>query len=214
MKLHFAIAASTFLLSSMAFSAVNLSLPEEIQLVAVNDQEVRTGLLRNSGSYKLDAGQNVLSVRYSEYFQHHDNSHDILRSGIVTIKTPNLQDGQQYKLALINPPKDFETAQEYKNQPVIGLYDAKNQLLVQQAGALGAAKPWFGGLSLTGEKTTDLTTGAKQQPAAQYVSAQPTTVTPSLQENPTPTLNLIQVWQNSSSAERQKFMSWLATQAQ
>lgn len=203
MGLRIAATAAVFLFSTSVFSAVTVTVPEEIKIVAVNDQEVNSGLLRSNQTYSLDAGVNAISVRYNEFFQHSDNSHDILKSGVVTVKTPSLKDGETYRLALIQAPKDFDAAQKYKDQPIIGLYDAKNQLLVQQTGAKDAAKPWFGNRVLT--KKVDMTTQAAtavNQPAAIY--------TQSAEQNDQ---QLIQLWQKASKAERQKFMTWLAEQA-
>jgi uncharacterized protein YccT (UPF0319 family) len=203
MDLRIAATAAVFLFSTPVFSAVTVTVPEEIKIVAVNDQEVNSGLLRSNQTYSLDAGVNAISVRYNEFFQHSDNSHDILKSGVVTVKTPSLKDGETYRLALIQAPKDFDAAQKYKDQPIIGLYDAKNQLLVQQAGAKDAAKPWFGNRVLT--KKVDMTTQAAtpvNQPSAVY--------TQSADQNDQ---QLIQLWQKASKAERQKFMTWLAEQA-
>lgn len=203
MGLRIAATAAVFLFSTSVFSAVTVTVPEEIKIVAVNDQEVNSGLLRSNQTYSLDAGINAISVRYNEFFQHSDNSHDILKSGVVTVKTPSLKDGETYRLALIQAPKDFDAAQKYKNQPIIGLYDAKNQLLVQQTGAKDAAKPWFGNRVLT--RKLDMTTQVAtpvHQPAAVY--------TQSADQNDQ---QLIQLWQKASKAERQKFMTWLAEQA-
>lgn len=203
MGLRIAATAAVFLFSTPVFSAVTVTVPEEIKIVAVNDQEVNSGLLRSNQTYSLDAGVNAISVRYNEFFQHSDNSHDILKSGVVTVKTPSLKDGETYRLALIQAPKDFDAAQKYKDQPIIGLYDAKNQLLVQQTGAKDSAKPWFGNRVLT--KKVDMTTQAAtavNQPAAIY--------TQSAEQNDQ---QLIQLWQKASKAERQKFMTWLAEQA-
>lgn len=203
MDLRIAATAAVFLFSTSVFSAVTVTVPEEIKIVAVNDQEVKSGLLRSNQTYSLDAGINAISVRYNEFFQHSDNSHDILKSGVVTVKTPSLKDGETYRLALIQAPKDFDAAQKYKNQPIIGLYDAKNQLLVQQTGAKDAAKPWFGNRVLT--KRLDMTTQVAtpvHQPVAVY--------TQSADQNDQ---QLIQLWQKASKAERQKFMTWLAEQA-
>ncbi len=203
MDLRIAATAVVFLFSTSVFSAVTVTVPEEIKIVAVNDQEVNSGLLRSNQTYSLDAGINAISVRYNEFFQHSDNSHDILKSGVVTVKTPSLKDGETYRLALIQAPKDFDAAQKYKNQPIIGLYDAKNQLLVQQTGAKDAAKPWFGNRVLT--KKLDMTTQVAtpvHQPAAVY--------TQSADQNDQ---QLIQLWQKASKAERQKFMTWLAERA-
>ena len=202
MGLRIAATAAVFLFSTPVFSAVTVTVPEEIKIVAVNDQEVNSGLLRSNQTYSLDAGVNAISVRYNEFFQHSDNSHDILKSGVVTVKTPSLKDGETYRLALIQAPKDFDAAQKYKDQPIIGLYDAKNQLLVQQTGAKDAAKPWFGNRVLT--KKVDMTTQAAtpvNQPSAVY--------TQSADQNDQ---QLIQLWQKASKAERQKFMTWLAEQ--
>lgn len=219
MNLRITAAAVALLCSTSVFSAVTVTLPEEIKIIAVNDQEVSSGLLRSNQAYKLDAGINTISVRYNEYFQHSDNSHDILKSGVITVKTPALKDGETYKLALINAPKDFEEAKQYKDQPIIGLFDVKNQLLVQQAGAKDAPKPWFG-QSILG-KSVDLTRtkGATpaNQPAAIYTQAAVTSSTAvKMQENIVPSQTdqqLIQLWKQASKAERQKFMTWLAGQS-
>lgn len=220
MDLRITAAVVALLGSTSVFSAVTLTVPEEIKIIAVNDQEVRSGLLRSDQTYKLDAGTNAISVRYTEFFQHNDNSHDILKSGVVTVKTPELKDGEAYKLALINAPKNFDEAKKYKDQPIIGLYDAKNQLLVQQAGAKDAAKPLLG-QSVLG-KSVDLTTNKvvtpTNQSAAVYTqtASTPNIATANVQENASVgqlDQQLIQLWKQASKAERQKFMNWLGEQA-
>lgn len=219
MNLRIAIAAATFMGATSAFSAVTLSTPEEINIVAVNDQEVNSGLLRKNQTYKLDPGSNSISVRYTEFFEHNDGNHDILKSGVVTVKTSDLKDGESYRLALIDAPKNFEAAKKYKDQPVIGLYDAKNQLLVQQVGANSEAKPLLGGSVLS--KAVDLTTKIRtpaNQPAPVYTQAAvvPTVANVNTAQNVVATSTdqaLIQIWQKASKAERQKFRSWLAEQA-
>ena len=219
MGLRITAAVVALLGSTSAFSAVILTVPEEIKMIAVNDQEVRSGLLRSDQTYKLDAGTNAISVRYNEFFQHNDNSHDILKSGVVTVKTPELKDGEAYKLALINAPKNFDEAKKYKDQPIIGLYDAKNQLLVQQVGAKDAAKPLLG-QSILG-KSVDLTTNKvvtpTNQPAAVYTqtASTPNVATANVRENASVgqlDQQLIQLWKQASKAERQKFMNWLGEQ--
>ncbi len=93
---------------------MTVTVPEEIKSVAVNDQELKSGLLRSNQAYALDASVNAISVRYNEFSQHTDNSHDILMSGVVALKTPSLKDGETYRLFLIQVPEDFEAAQKYK----------------------------------------------------------------------------------------------------
>lgn len=198
-----------FAISSIAFSAVTLSVPEEIKIVAINDQEIGTNFLRSNNKIKLNAGTNVISVRYSGYYQHPDNSHDILKSGVVTVKTPALTDGNNYSLALINPPQDFDQAEKYKDEPIIGLYDQNKQLLVQQAGAK-ASKSWLSSV-FSDSDTLDATQIPPQahQPAPIYTSQ---TTQATLNPNVS-TQTLIQSWQHATKQERQAFMTWLAEQS-
>src|SRR5690606_35333110 len=144
-----------------------------------------------------------------------DNSHDILKSGVLTVKTPELKDGETYRLALINAPQNFDEAKKYQDQPIIGLYDAKNQLLVQQAGAKDAARTWFANNVLT--KTVEMSSKSAtslNQPAPVYAQAASvaTVATPQTQFIGQNDQQLIQLWQKASKAERQKFMTWLAEQ--
>ena len=224
MTLRLTVAAAALMLSSAGFAAVTLTVPEEIKIVAVNDQEVTGGLFRSTEKYKLDAGENVLTVRYSEFFQHADNSHDILKSGVAAIRTPSLIDGQEYRLGLVNAPKDFDAAQKYKDQPIFGLYDKSNQLLVQQAGAKKEQKSIFSnGVLGNAVDFTKKEAVPESQPApvyAQSVAVKPTNVVSPVAASKNVTINengadqqLIQLWQKASKAERQKFMSWLAEQA-
>ena len=96
MNLRIMIAVATLMGSTSVFSAVTLTAPEEIKIVGVNEREVNSGLIRKKQTYKLDPGLNSISVRYIEFFQHNDNSHDILKSDVVTVKTPELKDGESY----------------------------------------------------------------------------------------------------------------------
>ena len=218
MAFRFTVAVLAFMVSGVAFSAVTVTAPEEIKVIAVNGQEVSNGFLRKNNQYKIDAGENTIHVRYTEFFQHADNSHDILKSGVVAVKTPALIDGAIYHLALIQAPQDFDEAQKYKDQPIIGLYDQKNTLLVQQAGAKTNQKNWLGE-NLFSDSATDLTKNKVvvpvNQPAPIYTSAINTNKSVSFSTNSNTAFSdqqLIQLWQKSSKQDRQKFMSWLAEQ--
>lgn len=207
MTLRFTVAAATLLMSSVGFAAVTLTVPEEIKIVAVNDQELSGGLFRSAEKYTLNAGENVISVRYTEFFQHPDNSHDILKSGVASIRTPVLADGQEYRLALIDAPKDFDKAQKYKDQPIFGLYNKANQLLVEQQGAKQEQKAIFSN-AIFGNNLdlTKKTAAPANQPAPVYTQNTSAVVNASDQQ-------LIQLWQKATKVERQEFMSWLAEQS-
>ena len=208
MNLRLAVAVAALLGSGYLSAAVTLAVPEEIKIVAVNDQEVNAGLLRKSQNYKLDAGVTKLSVRYTEYFEHLDNSHDILKSGIVTLTTPQLEDGKSYRLGLIDAPKNYEEAQTFKLKPSIGVFNAQNQLIAQQTGVAEVEKPLFGMGLLN--KTVDLTTTQVAAPVTTRNTV--VTATESKIDN-SKDLQLIELWKHANSAERQKFMSWLAEQS-
>ena len=208
MNLRLVVAVAALLGSSYLSAAVTLTVPEEIKIVAVNDQAVNAGLLRKSQDYKLDPGVTKVSVRYNQYFEHLDNTHDIVKSDVVTLTTPELIDGQTYRLGLVNAPKTFEEAQQFKTKPSIAVFNAQNQLLAQQSAVLEAEKSLFGTGLLN--KTVDLTTVQAVKPA-QVVP----TKTVSVQEvkGTTKDVQLIELWKQANSTERQKFMSWLAEQS-
>ncbi|MFH7766469.1 DUF2057 family protein [Acinetobacter sp. BSP-28] len=221
MSLKLTLAAAALMLSGTAFSAVTISAPEEIKILAVNDQEVNTGLFRaKNNQYKVDAGTSNISVRYTQYFEHLNGEHDIVKSALVTIQTPVLQDGGEYRLDLVNAPANFEAAKKYAEQPIVALFDKNNQMLVQQAGANTEQKPWLAQSIFS--KTTDLTQKKiklENQPAPVYTQAavQAKVAAVSSGESVTSAVTgdqqLIQLWQKANKAERQKFMSWLAEQA-
>lgn len=207
--------AITLILASVTtFSAVTITAPEEIKILAVNDQEVNTGLFRaKNNQYKVDAGKNSLSVRYNQYFEHLNGEHDIVKSGVITLTTPLLKDDESYALNLVNAPTNYETAKKYAEQPVIALFDQNKKILVQQTGANTEQKPWLS-QSLFG-KVTDLTQKKSiplNQPAPVYSQ---TSVTESVEDRSISTTDqqLIQLWKKSSKIERQKFMNWLGEQS-
>lgn len=225
MSLRVGIAAFGLLFSGSVFSAVTITAPEEIVILAVNGQEVNSGILPSSkNNYQVDAGDLTVNVRYREYFEHLTGEHDIVKSGVVTIQGQNLKDNQSYRLALVNAPKDFEAAKKYAEQPTVALYDQNKQLVVQQTGANNEAKPWFSGNNLL-SRTLDLTQKNKNNTANQpapvtgktqvAVASAPVAVTTAASVGAVKTTDqqLVELWQKASKAERQKFMAWLAGQS-
>ena len=223
MSLRVGVAAFGLLLSSSVFSAVTITAPEEIVILAVNGQEVNNGLIPSKkNNYQVDPGNLTVNVRYREYFEHLNGEHDIVKSGVVTIQTADLKDNQSYNLALVNAPKDFSQAKKFAEQPTVALYDQSKKLVVQQTGANNEAQPWFSGNSLLA-RTLDLTQKNKNnvvnQPAPVYaasttnVAPVAVTATTVVSGNiKTTDQQLVDLWQKASKAERQKFMAWLAGQ--
>ena len=223
MSLRVGVAAFGLLLSSSVFSAVTITAPEEIVILAVNGQEVNNGLIPSKkNNYQVDPGNLTVNVRYREYFEHLNGEHDIVKSGVVTIQTTDLKDNQTYNLGLVNAPKDFSQAKKFAEQPTVALYDQSKKLVVQQTGANNEAQPWFSGNSLLA-RTLDLTQKNKNnvvnQPAPVYaasttnVAPVAVTATTAVSGNiKTTDQQLVELWQKASKAERQKFMAWLAGQ--
>ena len=223
MSLRVGVAAFGLLLSSSVFSAVTITAPEEIVILAVNGQEVNNGLIPSKkNNYQVDPGNLTVNVRYREYFEHLNGEHDIVKSGVVTIQAADLKDNQTYNLALVNAPKDFSQAKKFAEQPTVALYDQSKKLVVQQTGANNEAQPWFSGNSLLA-RTLDLTQKNKNnvvnQPAPVYaasttnVAPVAVTATTAVSSNiKTTDQQLVDLWQKASKAERQKFMAWLAGQ--
>ncbi|MBY3624982.1 DUF2057 family protein [Acinetobacter junii] len=223
MSLRVGVAALGLFLSGSVFSAVTITAPEEIVILAVNGQEVNNGLLASKkNNYQVDPGNLTVNVRYREYFEHLNGEHDIVKSGVVTLQATELKDNQSYVLGLVNAPKSFEAAKKYAEQPTVALYDQNKKLVVQQTGANNEAQPWFTGSNLI-SRTLDLTSknknNAVNQPAPVYGAA----ATNQVIEAPIPTVastnsikstdqQLVDLWQKASKAERQKFMAWLAGQ--
>ncbi|MEK0214310.1 DUF2057 domain-containing protein [Acinetobacter junii] len=217
------VCALGFFLSGSVFSAVTITAPEEIVILAVNGQEINNGLLASKkNNYQVDPGNLTVNVRYREYFEHLNGEHDIVKSGVVTLQATELKDNQSYVLGLVNAPKSFEAAKKYAEQPTVALYDQNKKLVVQQTGANNEAQPWFTGSNLI-SRTLDLTSknknNAVNQPAPVYGAA----ATNQVIEAPIPTVastnsikstdqQLVDLWQKASKAERQKFMAWLAGQ--
>ncbi|MDA3501000.1 DUF2057 domain-containing protein [Acinetobacter sp. AOR34_HL] len=223
MSLRVGVAALGLFLSGSVFSAVTITAPEEIVILAVNGQEINNGLLASKkNNYQVDPGNLTINVRYREYFEHLNGEHDIVKSGVVTLQATELKDNQSYVLGLVNAPKSFEAAKKYAEQPTVALYDQNKKLVVQQTGANNEAQPWFTGSNLI-SRTLDLTSknknNAVNQPAPVYGAA----ATNQVIEAPIPTVastnsikstdqQLVDLWQKASKAERQKFMAWLAGQ--
>jgi len=212
------IAALIFSLGNVAYAAVTIAAPEVIDVLAVNDQEVKNNFLRSQEStYKIDAGKANLSIRYRQFFQHLNGEHDILKSGVVTVQTPDLKDGETYTLALVNPPQSFEAAKIYAAQPTVALYNSKNELVVQQTGANTEAKPWLGSglLGRSFDLTQKQIKPSVHQPEPTYTASIVDTVKTAMTSRNTQTdQQLIELWKKASKAERQSFMNWIAEQAQ
>ncbi len=225
---HSIIAVALAACSVPALAQVVVQAPEEIVVVAIDDQEIRGGLFRGEKNiYQLDAGQHSISVKYQQIFYHLSGEHDVLKSNIVTLNQVDLKDGEKYQLALLNPPQDFEAGKQFAKQPTVALKNQSGQIVAQQTGANSEAKPWFSKGIFTNvfDLRQDETAAQAATTTSQAVQPEATTTavaaTTTVVESSAPVAQaarskdqlLIELWKKASPQERQKFTAWLAEQA-
>ena len=215
------------LLSQNLYAASTITAPDDIVIVGINDQAIKSSLLKKSKEYKVNPGALSLSVRYQAYFEDNLNRHDIVKSDVLRLDVLQIQDNQRYVLKLINAPKDHDDAKKYAEQPMIALFDQNNQQVVQELKMSNQPRnSILGGLfsdsvDLTQAAPTNNSSVAIRQTAKTQSStgAQPVNTQIAVKQASTQLANvksvdqhMIQLWQNASKAERQKFMTWLAEQ--
>ena len=218
MNKRWSVFATLLMMNMSAFAAITLTTPEEIKIAAINGQEVNSSIFSSKkNAHQLKVGENIISVRYTQYFEENKNigTHEIVRSNIVNIKTSLLEDNQNYVLSLIDNPQNIDAARDYAKQPIFGLYNSKNQLLVKQQGAKSSSLGIVSNLFVEGESASK--NQVVSQPSPEYTAQ---ANLGSLENEEQSDLNtqsgqdqrLIQIWKKSTKAERQKFMTWLAEQ--
>lgn len=214
--------------SQNVMAASTITVPEEIVVVSINDQAIKSSFLKNTKEYKVNPGPTLLNVRYQDYFEYGLTQHDIVKSNLVQIQVPQLEDNQRYVLKLVNPPKNHDEAKVFSQQPNIELINQNNQKVPQHLStAVQSKSSLFGGLF---GQSQDLTQSASvvqfkqsenrsQQNVTNELSrsnpkaVENTKATDSIKNNGyTNDQKLIDLWQGASKLERQKFMSWLAEQ--
>ena len=220
MKFKLTVAALALIMSGTAFSAVTLTVPENIKVEGLNGETVKNKLLGGNNTYKLNAGEHVLSVRYVGFFEEYTGigSHDIVRSSVVNLQTPNLNDNETYRLALVNEPKDHDQAKKFAQQPVFAIYNQNNQIISQQTAIKDTSKGLFTdalstkGVDLTATPAVKSNVVVQNEPQVTQKAALNANAAVSEAKPKQLDQQLIQLWQQASKEERQKFMNWLGAQ--
>lgn len=204
---NFLMASCLAVASSYAFADVRIISPEELQIVAINDQQIKSSFIKaGQNEFKVDGNQqHQIYIRYTQFFNSpSSDEHEIVKSDIGIFNTPTLQDEQTYRLAIAQQPKTLEDAQRFAQKPSVILYNAQNQIIAQQTFEQ-TSKTWFSGLTLN--RSHDLTK-KKTTPTTSTATAPSLTTTTSTYHNP-----LIEQWNKATVDERQAFMQWLNQQA-
>ena len=204
--------------SIQANAASTISVPEEIVVLAINDSKVKSSLFKKKNEYQVEAGELNLLVRYQEYFENGIQQHDIIKSDVVQINIPHLEDAQRYTLKLLNAPKDHDDAKKFAQQPSIALINQSSQpvqqtskVLIDQRLGLLQGLINNSNLSNTEEKASNF---VSQTPTQAIKSNQVSNRSSEIKDESVSSndQHLIQIWQKSTKNERQKFMTWLAEQ--
>lgn len=201
------VCVSLFAVVAPAYAAVTVQVPENIVVLGINGQEVKSGFLNRDKNYQLAEGAHQLQLRYQQYFELSNTEHDIVRSGVIQLQTPVLKDGETYRLVTVDSPEEHEQAKDYAKNPVIAIYDQKNQLVVQHQGAI-ASTGLFGQL-FSPSATVNAVSIAPSTPAVSTTPVAPKKAVESV-VNTSRDQQLIELWKQATPAERQKFTAWLA----
>ena len=186
-------------------AAVTLLAPEEIPVLALDQQEVAGSLFWSSKTtYKLDPGSHEIAVRYEQLFDQNNGDHDVLKSSIVSLKA-ELQDNKTYRLTLVNPPKDYDAAKQYVKQPIIAIVDEQGNTVAQQQALDNAPKPLLG--SSLFKRVLDFRSNNGQKDLTRTGTDASTASTTTVNAVKGSTVEqLKQLWQSASEQERQQFM--------
>ncbi len=186
-------------------AAVTLLAPEEIPVLALDQQEVAGSLFWSSKTtYKLDSGSHEIAVRYEQLFDQNNGDHDVLKSSIVSLKA-ELQDNKTYRLTLVNPPKDYDDAKQYVKQPIIAIVDEQGNTVAQQQALDNAPKPLLGSSLL--KRVLDFRSNNGQKDLTRTGTDASTASTTTVNAVKGSTVEqLKQLWQSASEQERQQFM--------
>lgn len=194
--------------STSAWSAVNLIAPADVRVMSIDAQDIKSGLLgTQQHEYKLDAGAHQIHVRYEQFFDHsHGGDHEIIKSDVVVIDTPELVDGEQYRLAVPKNFKDVEEARQFAKNPQIALYNQQGQMIAEQS-AVQAKQPIFAGGLFS--RSYDLT---KKKSSTVATPVAKTEQKPNHNVSGKKGQQLIDLWQQSSASDREAFLIWLNQQ--
>ena len=201
----------TLTCTAATHAAVTLITPEQIAVLALDQQEVSGSFFRSTKTtYQLDPGTHDIAVRYEQLFNLTNDDHDILKSAMVSVRA-NLEDNKTYRLSLINPPKNYEVAKEYVKQPIIAVVDEQGKIIAQQQGLDNAPKPMLGSsffnrvMDFRNKPDTQKDLSTRQIPASEAkvaTAGSATEATSNLEQ-------LKQLWQHASKQEREQFMQFI-----
>ncbi len=226
-------------LLSTVQAEINLLVDDHIKVTAINGQAVNTSFLKNpKKQYTLQAGQHVITAKYSRLYDLSKDSHDFVRSGNITISA-KMDDKQTYRLVMPNQPEQYAKAKKFAKSPTLAIMHG-NQVIASQnsqssgggllSGVSSKIGGWFGGNKAVQANTQTIAAinnagnnnaGNVATTNAPINSTVPNT--PTLQTNtntsaPTATRvqsgnvldQFMQLWLQASPEERERIRGWVA----
>lgn len=179
-----------------ASAKASVVVPELIQVLSIDGQETPGNFFgARAMTLSLEAGEHILSVRYTQLFQVTAEDHDILKSKPMAIRF-TAEAGKAYQLT-VNPPKRYDAAKEFAKAPEIRIVD-KSTGNSQQATLIKS----YAEASLVdsiGKAFQSVQDGGGSSAATTKTSGN---------------LQLLQdIWMRATPEERQAFAAWLASKA-
>ncbi|MEE2731342.1 MAG: DUF2057 family protein [Pseudomonadota bacterium] len=161
----------------------------------VDNDEVHEGFIGQEITYRVDAGQRVLLLEYSDLFNVSADEHEkvVSRPAKVTFQA---EAGKTYKV--VNPKQsNLEAAKTFAEAPEFSVVDAKTGANVEATQELSRPRTFL--TELKSAVTPVYEFESDQVPVAQVEAA-----ASSLEQ-------LKSVWSRATEEEREAFRSWLST---
>lgn len=165
-----------------------VSVPEEIQVMAIDGREPPPSFLKSRMELALLPGEHVFSLRYVQIFQLGTDEHDVVRSRQAALRFTAVAGGR-YRLE-IPPQRDRQAAVAFAKAPVFTLVDQAGPSRVESTAIQSYAE-------------ASLVDTLSKAFEAEGEAARPVT-----------NLDLLKdIWGRSSEDERRDFQAWINRQA-
>lgn len=210
-KITLALLTAGFLTTS-AFAQVQLTVDNNIKVIAIDGQEIRHGLLQPlQQNFTIEAGRHVITARYDRLYNLRNNEHDYLKSNNVTV-TVDLADNQTYQLIMPNQPNSYTAAKEYVKAPSLAITYNGNIITQEsinegRAGVLGGIKGAIGSLFGRGESASN--SNQKAIVVINQASGNTVAINQAPIANADSLDGFMQLWLNASDEERKKIRQWI-----
>lgn len=164
-----------------------ISIPEQVQVMAVDGREVTGSLLERNQVLAVLPGERVFSLRYVELFQINADEHEIVRSRQAALRF-NAEAGVSYRIEIDKQP-NLDAARKFSKEPRFRLVSLKDASITESTAIKSYAEA-----SLVDTITKAFDSGENKS------------------QEPTHLDLLKDVWGRASVEERAAFKAWVNQQ--